>query len=126
MAARIRAQVVADNPAQRLARMTPEEREAFNRGLPLWQQMPPEERKILRERAEARNREEVLEALKGTGLQLNDDQRELFALRYKQERRKLERAIQDQANAERARRMPEIMEQLKHEFSGERQPPVVP
>ncbi len=104
--------------AERIARMSPEERAAFQRNLKVWQQLPPEERQDIRKQANARNREEILGALRDSGLQLNDDQKEIFALRYLQERRKLEREIEKQASAERARRLPLILQGLKHEFSG--------
>ena len=61
-------------------------------------------------------REEIAKAYESSGLNLNDDQKEMFALRYKQERRRLERDIQQKAKAERARRLPEIMDRLKREF----------
>ena len=106
--------------AERLARMSPEEREAFKRNLHLWQQLPPEQRQAMHQLINERNREEISNALRESGMQLSDDQRELFALRYLQERRKLEREIQEQANAERARRLPEILRQLKSEFAPEK------
>ena len=109
--------------AERLARMTPEERETFKRNLHTWQQLPPEERQAVRKLANERNREEILNALRESGLQLNDDQREVFALRYLQERRKLERDIQEQAATERARRLPQILSQLKREFVPEKAAP---
>ena len=106
--------------AERLARMTPEERETFKRNLHVWQQMPLDERQALRKQFNERKREEIQSALKESGLNLSDDQREVFALRYLQERRKLERDIQEQANAERSRRLPEIIAQLKREFAAEK------
>ena len=122
---RIRAAIIAEQMgeppeaggvAARLARMTPAEQEAFKRNLLIWQQMPKEQRQFLKEQFNQHKREEVQAALKESGLNLNSDQREIFALRYMQERRKLERDIQDQANAERSRRMPEIIERLRREF----------
>ena len=130
---RIRAAIIAEQMgeppeagggvAARLARMTPAEQEAFKRNLLIWQQMPREQRQALREQFNQHKREEVQAALRESGLNLNSDQREMFALRYMQERRKLERDIQDQANAERARRMPEIIERLRREFGAGRPAP---
>ena len=126
---RIRAAIIAEQVgappeaggiAARLARMTPAEQEAFKRNLLIWQQMPKEQRQFLKEQFNRHKREEVQAALKESGLNLNDDQREIFAVRYMQERRKLEREIQEQANAERARRMPEIISQLRREFATEK------
>ncbi len=97
-------------------RLSPEEREAYERNLGLWLALPPEERQALRGQATERIREETEKAYVNSGLNLNGDQREVFALRYRQERRRLEREIQEKAAAERARRLPEIMDRLKHEF----------
>jgi hypothetical protein len=112
--------VVGGAAAERLARMSPEEREAFKRNLRMWQQIPPEERASLRQLADERNREEISNAIRESGLQLNSDEKEMFALRYLQERRKLEREIQEQAASERARRLPEMLERLRREFGPKR------
>ncbi len=106
--------------ANRLARMSPEERDNFKRNLKVWQGMPQDERMALRKQANERNREEVLGALRESGLQLSDDQREVFALRYLQERRKLERELLEQANTERAHRLPQILQGLKREFTADK------
>ena len=103
--------------------LPPDEREAYERNLTLWLALPPEERQALRGQATERIREETEKAYQNSGLNLNDDQREVFALRYRQERRRLEREIQEKATAERARRLPEIMERIKHEFAAA--PPAV-
>lgn len=103
-------------PPRAMPQLTPEEKEAYERNLTLWLALPPEERVALRGEATERIREETEKAYESSGLTLNDDQREVFALRYRQERRRLERELQDKAKAERARRLPEIMERLKHEF----------
>ena len=104
-------------PARVESQLPPDEREAYERNLALWMALPPDERKALRGQATERIREETDQAYQGTGLNLNDDQREVFALRYRQERRRLERDIQEKAAAERDRRLPEILERLKREFS---------
>ena len=96
--------------------LSSDEREAYERNLTLWLAMPPEERQALRGQATERIREETERAYASLGLNLNDDQREVFALRYRQERRRLERELQEKAAAERARRLPEMMERLKREF----------
>ena len=98
--------------------LSPEEHEAYERNLGLWLALPPEERQALRGQATERIREETEKAYVNSGLNLNGDQREVFALRYRQERRRLEREIQEKAAAERARRLPEIMDRLKREFPG--------
>ena len=69
-------------------------------------------------RADERAKQETDKAYQESGLTLDRDEREVFDLRYRQERRKLERELQDRANAERARRLAEISDRLKHEFTG--------
>jgi hypothetical protein len=108
-----------------LDRLPPgEAREEFQRNFERWRGMPPEERQELRNQAGQRverMQEEVNTVLRDSGLQLNEDQRQVFRLRYVQERRKLERSLREHMEAERTRRMPEIIEALKREFN---RPPV--
>ena len=98
------------------AQLSPEDREGYERNLSLWRSLPPEDKKAIRGLATERIQEETEQAYASSGLNLNDDQREVFALRYRQERRRLEREIQEKALAERNRRLPEIIERIKHEF----------
>ncbi len=97
--------------------LSPEEHAAYERNLTVWQGMPPEEKAALRSLAAERVQEEIEKAYESSGLNLNPDQREVFELRYRQERRRLERELQEKARVERARRTPEIMERLKREFA---------
>jgi hypothetical protein len=109
-----------------------EERDAFQRNFQRWREMSPEDRKALRNQMEQfkvrrdRIQDEIDKALAGSGLRLDSDQREIFALRYTQERRKLERRLREEMEAERARRLPDIVEQLKREFNRPPPPPVPP
>lgn len=106
---------------QLLARLPPDaDREAFRKNLLRWRDLSPEERNALRGQVD--NRGEVIKAeidktIRDSGLHLTLDQREVYGLRYMQERRKLEKALRDQMGAERARRLPGIVEQLKNEFT---------
>ncbi len=113
--ARLRAEQEAyRNPEQ----LQPEDRENFNRNLEAWRVLRPEEQAAISNLAHARVRAEIDKAVQDSGLHLDADQREMFALRYRQERRKLERDLQRQAAAERSRRMPEIIARLRGEFGG--------
>lgn len=110
-----------DAPVKKLLdRLPPDaDREAFRKNLLRWRDLSPEERNALRGQVD--NRGEVIKAeidktIRDSGLHLTPDQREVYALRYMQERRKLEKALRDQMGAERARRLPGIVEQLKKEF----------
>ena len=105
-----------------LERLPPAERESFQRNLKRWRELTPQEREALRGQA-GHQRVQVLQgaehALQESGLSLSSDRREMFLLRYSQERRKLERELREKADAERARRLPLINEALKQEFSAQ-------
>ena len=107
---------VPAKPPRTTPQLTPEEREDYDRNLSIWLTLPVEEKQAIRGLATERIREEIEKAYADSGLRLNDDQREVFALRYRQERRRLEREIQAKASAERERRMPELIERIKREF----------
>lgn len=108
--------------AARLDQLPPDERAAYQRNLPLWRQLPEEERDVLRQRADERIKQETDKAYQESGLTLDHDQREVFDLRYRQERRKVERELQEKASAERARRLAEVSDRLKHEFKSKPSP----
>ena len=110
-----------------IEQLPPEERVVFLRNFKRWAQLTTEERQTLRRQANERHQrmvEETETALRETGLHLDDDRREVFMLRYGQERRKLERELQEKIAAERARRTPEIIERLRREFEPAPTPPV--
>ena len=112
------ARAAEQREAARLDQLPPDERAAYQRNLPLWRQLPTEERQDIRRQADERARQEIDKAYQESGLTLDHDQREVFDLRYRQERRRLERELQDKINAERTRRLTEISEGLKREFAG--------
>jgi hypothetical protein len=100
--------------------LPPAERESFQRNLKRWRELTPQEREALRGQAgqhHARMLEEAERALQESGLKLNNDGREIFLLRYSQERRKLERELREKMETERAHRLPAITEALKREFA---------
>ena len=98
------------------AEQAPDEQKTFEQNTQLWDRMTRDERQAMREAVGGRIRVEMDEAYKRSGLSLNDDQRELFDLRYRQERRKVEREVQEIARRERDRRLPAVDEQLRREF----------
>ncbi|MBV9658879.1 MAG: hypothetical protein JO295_12280 [Verrucomicrobia bacterium] len=103
-----------------LERLPPAEREIFQRNLQRWRNLTPEERDALRGQADARRAQmqtDAQRALQDSGLKLNNDGREMFLLRYSQERRKLERELRQKMDSERATRLPAITEELRREFS---------
>lgn len=111
---------------QHVEQLTPEERATYEQNLKLWRELPQEERQTLRNQAGERVRAEIDKAYQDSGLALTEDQREVFALRYRQERRRMERDILNRVATERSRRMPEIIERLKREFGKPPAPPSPP
>ena len=71
----------------------------------------------MRKEADERMRAEIEKAYQESGLHLDKDRREVFGLRYRQERRRLERDLQEKLEAERARRLPGVIDELKREFA---------
>jgi hypothetical protein len=99
--------------------MPPAARQNFERNAERWLQMSPEERNVMRQRENLRRetiRRETEAALRDSGLQLNPQERAKFESRYIQERRKVERALRQQIEAERQQQLPELIRQLKKEF----------
>jgi hypothetical protein len=99
--------------------MPPAARQNFERNAERWLQMSPEERNVLRQRENLRRetiRRETEAALRDSGLHLNPQERAQFESRYIQERRKVERALRQQIEAERQQQLPELIRQLKKEF----------
>ena len=91
---------------KRIEQLPPEERKAFKRNLRVWRELSPDEREVVRKDADERMRTEIEKAYQESGLHLDKDRREVFGLRYRQERRRLERELQEKLEAERARRLP--------------------
>jgi dsDNA-binding SOS-regulon protein len=101
-------------------RLPPEQRKKFEENLKRWQNLPPEEREALRVREQVRLRQvnkEIDQVLAQTGLQLNQDRREAFALRYAQERKKIEEQLRKETEEKRGPLVKDLTERLKTEFS---------
>lgn len=93
-----------------------DEQQTFKKNQKLWSTLPPEEKQAIRDDVQAHVQAEIGTAYRESGLTLNEDQQEVFALRYRQERRRMEREIQEKARFERSQRLPLIMERLRREF----------
>lgn len=105
---------------KRFQEMSPEEREHFKQNWQRWKAMPEEEKKHWKDRAKAersRVRKTIDEAIAAAGLNLTENQREVFALRYRQERCRVEEALHTELEAKRDEKMKAVIEQLKKEFS---------
>jgi len=107
-------------------RLTPEEKARFMENFERWKALPPEERQALMMH-EKMQREKIVheidEAIKKTGLQLDKDRREVFALRYTQERRKIEDQLRKEMEE---KRRPLLQEMLGHLVSEFNTPPLSP
>jgi hypothetical protein len=81
--------------------------------------MSPEQRNILRQRESLRRAQiqrETDAALRDSGLRLDQQKRTQFESRYMQERRRMERTLRQQIEAERQQQLPALIQQLKREF----------
>lgn len=109
-----------DDVRRALEALTPEQRKRFQENLLRWSNLPPDEQKALRERAEFRRKrikEEIDEGIKAAGLELNDEGRQQFAKRYFEERRKIEEQLRKEMEEKRRPLVKEIVGRLKDEFS---------
>lgn len=109
----------AGQPPFVYAGLPPGRQAMFQRNLPRWQAMTAGEQEFLRRRYDQRRemrRAQAERAMAESGLRLDDDGRGRYVHRYTQERRRLERELRRAADAERARRLPEVHERLRREF----------
>jgi len=106
--------------------LTPEERQHFQENFQRWQQMGENERRDWQERA-AKERERIRKIIDETiaklGLTLDADQREVFVLRYRQERRKIEEKLCQEMDAKRQAQVADMLQRLKAEFSAPKPTP---
>ncbi|MHA3775082.1 hypothetical protein ACXR0O_26470 [Verrucomicrobiota bacterium sgz303538] len=100
--------------------LTPEQRRRFQENFARWINLSPEEKRLLRDRDEMRRKrigQEIEQAIQQSGLQLNGEQREQFAKRYAEERRKVEEQLRREMDEKRQPRLKEIVGKLTTEFS---------
>lgn len=100
--------------------LPPEQRQRFRENLERWRNLPPDERDVLRKDAEVRRAKiarDIDEAIRNAGLQLDRDRRQVFTLRYVQERRKIEEQLRKEMEAKRGPMMRNMIERLKNEFA---------
>lgn len=109
-----------ENVRKAIEALTPEQRQRFSENLMRWSQMPPEEKKSLRDREEVRKKfmtQELDTAIAESGLQLDGDRREQFMKRYGEERRKIEEQLRKEMGEKRKPLLIELIARLKAEFS---------
>jgi hypothetical protein len=112
-------------PRKFLERLSPEEKEQFKQNLQRWREMPQSERQMMLDREKMRHermQKEVDEAIRSSGLQLDKDQREVYMLRYTQERRKIEEQLRREMEEKRKPLLMEMVGRLKMEFSTPKPP----
>jgi hypothetical protein len=110
----------ADFAQKLFDRLTPEEKERFKENFERWKALPPEERQALMMHEKMRRErmmQEIDEAIKKSGLQLDKDRREMFTLRYSQERRKIEEQLRREMEEKRRPQLQEMLGRLVTEFS---------
>jgi hypothetical protein len=116
--------------ARRLFEQLPlDQQKKFLDNLNQWKAMSPEEQELLRDRELFRREkiaQEIQEAIDNSGLRLDNDQREVYALRYTQERRKIEEAIREETDAKRQAMVSDMLARLKLEFSPTPKKPAPP
>ena len=102
-----------------LQSLSPEQREKFLENFQRWQNMTPEERNALRDREIVRRQkilQEIDKSIAESGLQLDKDTREMYILRYSQERRKIEEKLQKEIEERRRPMLEDMNNRLKEEF----------
>lgn len=105
--------------------LSPEERQKWMENFRRWQELPPPAKQALLDRQEffqKRMREDMDNALKQSGLELNEEQRKRFAERYAEERRRIEEDLRRQMEEQRRPRVNALVEKLKQEFSAPNPP----
>ena len=113
---------VADFPELETMRTTfeglsPEQKQKFKENFQRWMKLPPEEKRLLREREELRRMrvaEEIERALKESALSLTPEQKEQYTRRYTEERRAIEQKLTEQ----RKPMIRDMVGRLKQEFGG--------
>ena len=114
---------------ERWKALSPEDRMVFRRNAERWMQMTPQERNLMRDREHLRReriKREADEALRDAGLRLDQERRDLFEQRYLQERRRIERELNQEVEAKRRAQLPALNERLKKEFQDNSAAPAVP
>ena len=100
--------------------MSPEDRQRFQSNVERWRQMPPEERRELREREgwrQQRLKREADAAIRESGLQLEAERRQEYERRYMQERKRIEQELRRELREKRERELAPVVERLKKEFT---------
>ena len=105
--------------------LTPEQQQKVRENYQRWLNMTPEEKKALREREQLRRQkilQEIDGAIKQSGLQLDDQTRNQYIMRYTQERRVIEQRLQQEMEEKRRPQLQDLINRLKAEFQDRSSP----
>ena len=108
------------NVRKALDALTPDQRKRFQENFLRWANLPPEEKKALRDREEVRKKfmeQEVQAAIQETGLTLDGERRIQFIQRYGEERKKIEEQLRKEMQEKRRPLVKDLLARLKAEFS---------
>ena len=114
------------NVRRALEALTPEQRKRFQENFQRWSNFSPEDKKALSDRESFRHRkmaEDIDQAIKSTSLELDPEQRALFAKRYSEERHQIEEQIRKDSDEKRQPLLAEMLAKLKVEFTQGAQAP---
>jgi hypothetical protein len=109
-----------ENVRRALDALSPEQRKRFQENFWRWSNLPPEEKKALREREELRKKfmqQEVEAVIRESGLELTGERRQQFIKRYGDERRKIEEQLRKESAEKRKPLVHDLVGRLKAEFS---------
>jgi hypothetical protein len=109
-----------ENVRRAIEALTPEQRQRFKENFLRWSNLSPEEKKSLRDRDELRRKrmnEEIERAVRDAGLTLDAPQRQAFARRYAEERRRIEEQLRRETEEKRKPLVRDMVARLKGEFS---------
>ena len=109
-----------ENVRKALEALSPEQRRRFAENLLRWSNLPPEEKKMLREGEELRKKYmemEINAAIAESGLQLEGERRAQFIRRFGEERKKIEEQLRKETMEKRKPMVRELIGRMKAEFS---------
>ena len=97
-----------------------DQQKKFLDNLDQWRMMSPQEQELYRDKELFRRKQiaqEIQAAIQKSNLKLDEDQREVYALRYTQERRKIEESLRKEMDQKRQIMVDAMLSHLKVEFN---------
>ena len=118
-----------DQARRLFEQLSPEQKQKFRENLQQWKTMPAAQQDLFRDRELFRREkvaQEIQDAIDKSGLHLDADQREVYALRYTQERRKIEERLHKEMQQKREGMLGDMLGRLRREFSPTPAPAATP